>query len=141
MLFFIDTNIAIYSAGKESPYKKDCLAVMEALSSGKIKGITSVEVYQEILHRYRSINLLSSGVKLIGYLDSLLIDVLPVRKSEIKMAIQFLEAYKNIKSRDAIHAAVMVSNDISTILSIDSHFDDIEGIERVDPAELIKGEI
>ena len=131
---FIDANIAIYSVGKESPYRKGCLAIMEALANGEIKGVTSVEVYQEILHRYGSINLLSSGIKLIGYLDSLLADVLPVKKTDVKIAIQLLEAHKSIRCRDAIHAAVMISNDISTILSVDSHFDCIDGIKRIEPS-------
>lgn len=133
MIYFIDTNIAMYSAGKESQYKKSCLSIMEALSNGEIRGVTSVEVYQEILYRYKSLRLLLSGVKLIDYLDSLLIDVLPVRQPDIKIAIQLMKAHKNIKCRDAIHAAVMISNNISTIISTDSHFDCIDVIKRIDP--------
>lgn len=34
--------------------------------------------------------------------------------------------------RDAIHTAVMISNNISTILSADSHFDCIDVIKRID---------
>jgi predicted nucleic acid-binding protein len=41
--------------------------------------------------------------------------------------------YANISMRDAIHAASMQNNGHEKILSADSHFDNIEEIERVDP--------
>jgi predicted nucleic acid-binding protein len=61
--------------------------------------------------------------------------VLPVKQPDIKIAIQLMKAHKNIKCRDAIHAAVMISNNISTIISADSHFDCIDVIKRIGPLE------
>lgn len=87
----------MYGAGKESKYKKRCISIMEALSNGEIRGVMSVEVYQEILYRYKALGLLQVGVKLIDYLDNLLTDVLAVKNQDIKMAIQLLKAHKTIK--------------------------------------------
>ena len=69
------------------------------------------------------------------HLNSLLINVLAVKNPDVKIAIQLLKAHKTIKCREAIHAAVMISNNISTILSADSHFDCIDVIKRIDPLE------
>ena len=133
MIVFIDTNIIIYSAGKDSPFKKPCLEIMKSLSNEEIKGVSSVEVCHEILHWYRSKQLISAGIKLIEYLDSLVSEVLPVTKTDVKIATHLLKAHKNIKCRDAIHAATMISNNIKYIYSADLRFDCINGIERLDP--------
>jgi predicted nucleic acid-binding protein len=133
MIAFIDTNIVIYSAGESSLFKKPCLRIIESIAKDEIKGISSVEVYQEVLHWYHSKQLTSAGIKLIEYIDTLISDVLPVTKADVKIAMHLLKAHKNIKCRDAIHAAVMISNNIKYIYSTDSHFDCIDGIERIDP--------
>jgi predicted nucleic acid-binding protein len=41
--------------------------------------------------------------------------------------------------RDWLHLAVMLNNGITEIISVDRHFDDIEGITRIDPRKLVRG--
>ena len=43
---------------------------------------------------------------------------------------------QGIKARDLIHAAVMQNNGLTQIVSTDKHFDQIEGIVRLDPQAL-----
>jgi len=41
---FIDTNIPMYWAGADSPYKASCGAVLSAIESGELKAVTDTEV-------------------------------------------------------------------------------------------------
>ena len=59
---FIDANIPVYAAGNEHPNKEPSIRILEKISKGQIFGVTSAEILQEILHRYQSINMLSSGI-------------------------------------------------------------------------------
>ena len=50
------------------------------------------------------------------------------------------EKYPQITPRDWLHLAVMLNNGITEIISADSHFDDIEGVTRLDPREFVQGQ-
>jgi hypothetical protein len=46
-----------------------------------------------------------------------------------------------LKARDLIHAAVMLENGLSRILSTDAHFDQVSEVERIDPCDFAGGEL
>ena len=54
---------------------------------------------------------------------------------ETNMALELLKTYKNITSRDAVHAATMLNNRVAELISTDPHFDLITGIKRISPAD------
>jgi predicted nucleic acid-binding protein len=58
-------------------------------------------------------------------------DLLPVTKSDMLTACELLERYPGLPTRDAIHAATMLNNGIGSILTVDTHFDDIAEITRL----------
>jgi len=60
----------------------------------------------------------------------------PVTIDDVDLALELLERYQNIQPRDAIHAGVMLNNGLTRIYSTDTHFDEIKGIERIDPIDL-----
>jgi len=60
----------------------------------------------------------------------------PVATDDVDLALKLLQRYENIQPRDAIHAAIMLNNGLTTIYSTDSHFDEIKGIKRIDPIDL-----
>jgi predicted nucleic acid-binding protein len=62
--------------------------------------------------------------------------ILPVEETDLLLAIELLEAYPKIQTRDAFHAATMIHNGITEIISTDPHFDLIPEIRRIDPAKL-----
>jgi predicted nucleic acid-binding protein len=59
--------------------------------------------------------------------------IYPVTIEETGLALELLLNNPSIGTRDAIHAATMMNHGINRILSTDSHFDSIAGIERVQP--------
>ena len=53
---FIDSNISMYAAGREHPNKEPSIKILELVSSGKVIGVSSTEVLQEILYSYQAVN-------------------------------------------------------------------------------------
>ena len=135
---FIDTNIPIYAAGKAHKNKQPCAQVVMAMAKGEIQAVSSTEVLQEILHRHCLTRERAKGLTMFHEFRELLSDILPVTIKEVSLAATLIKKYANIEARDAIHIATMLSNDIKFICSTDKHFDNIDGIKRMEPEELTK---
>ena len=121
---FIDSNIPMYAAGREHPNKEPSIKILELISEGDITGITSIEVFQEILYRYQAINLLDKGLEVFDNFSNIVDDILPIDFQIINRAKKILENKKNsdIYPRDAIHIATMEHYEINQIATHDKHF-------------------
>lgn len=134
--YFLDANLIMYSLGGPHPLKEPCKKVLGKIRSEEIHAVTNTEVLQEILHRYFSIG--KPEIAEIAYtcIIKLCISVFPVTLAETDRALELMKATPSITSRDAIHAAAMISNGIKEIISTDSHFDFIPEVKRIDPRHL-----
>ncbi len=133
--YFIDTNIFIYSVGRDHPLKAKCEKVLQSIRDEKIDGILNTEIIQEILYRYQSIKELPLGIRLAREAILLSSRILPVTERDLSLALEILQSHPQIETRDAFHAATMMSNGIKEIISTDIHFDLISEIKRIDPGE------
>jgi predicted nucleic acid-binding protein len=131
--FFVDTNIIMYAVGAEHPCRSPCLDALGRIVQEDLQAVVSSEVHQEILHRYRSIGLPDKAREISIRLETVIPATLPVTLADIHRVRQLAERYPALNTRDLIHAAVMLENDLTRILSTDSHFDLLTEIERVDP--------
>lgn len=132
-LFFLDANIIMYCLGAEHPLKTSCLRVIERIRDGKIVVCTSTEVQQEILYRYYAQQRREIGDRAYRLLTELSHIVYSVTPDDMERAFSILHEVSDIDVRDAVHAAVMLNNGLTHILSTDNHFDRITGITRVEP--------
>jgi len=82
---FIDANVPMYAFGKEHRYKVPCRLIFHKIGIGEILGITSVEVLQEILHRYISIGRTKDGIEIIKRFAKV-VEVLPVNVTDVEKA-------------------------------------------------------
>ena len=133
--YFLDTNVLMYAVGRPHGYKKPCVEVLHRIETDQIQVVTSAEVLQEILHRYRSIGKSDLASKVFRYCKVLCEEILPVLGDDLDHAESILRTYEGIAVRDAVHAAVMKRCGIERILSTDRHFDPLPQIERVDPKD------
>jgi predicted nucleic acid-binding protein len=136
VLFFLDANIVMYCLGREHPLKTPCLQVVEQIRDGRLRVCTSTEVQQETLHRYYRQKRQDLGNQAYRLLTDLCQVVYPVTPDDMERAFSILHDASDINVRDAVHAAVMLNNGLTHILSTDDHFDCIAGITRVAPAAL-----
>jgi uncharacterized protein len=131
--YFIDTNIFIYSVGRDHPLRSNCASAIRRIRDQEIRAILNTEIIQEILYRYQSIKELQLGIRLVREAMALSSKILSVTERDLALAIELLESHPQIDTRDAFHAATMINNDIKEIISTDFHFDLIPGINRIDP--------
>lgn len=132
-MIFVDTNIFMYAAGADHPHKLPSVRFFEKVAQGKEEIAVSVEVLQEILYRFWAIRKIDQGLKLFEYAERLSHWILPVNREEVKAAKEMMSEVPGLSPRDALHAAVMKKNRISTIVSYDRHFDDVREIKRIEP--------
>jgi predicted nucleic acid-binding protein len=141
--WFLDTNIFMYAAGREHPLKAPCVAVLRRVAREELDVSTSTEVLQEILYRYGAIGELERGLHLARLaVDQVAGEVLPVTLADMRRAFDLVDRYgSEITGRDAVHAATMLNNNLTHMVSADSHFDAIEELTRLDPqkAARLKG--
>ncbi len=132
-ILFLDVNIPMYAAGVDHPYRAVCAWVMGEVSEGRLAVAINTEIVQEILHRLGATRRWERGARMARNVMDLASAVHPVLQNDVRKAIELFERYgpQGVRARDVVHAAVMLNNSLTHILSTDEHFDVIEGITRV----------
>jgi len=134
---FLDANVFLYAIGADSPHRSPCRAVLEAVGQGKLDGITSSEVLQEILHvRSRRVNV-KDATSAVRAAADLVADVLPVATEDVLEACRLLEIHSGLSARDALHAAVMMNSQVHVLVSVDRDFDVLPELKRMDPGRAL----
>ena len=130
-MIFVDSNVPMYIVGTPHPNQERVTVLIDELIDDGERLITSVEVYQEILHRYASIGRPQSIDEAFGVLDDLVDQVLSYEMPQVRTARALLATVAGISARDALHVAVMQAVGCSRVLSFDAGFDNCPGIMRV----------
>ena len=130
-MVFVDSNIPMYVAGRDHPLRDPARRFLQRARSGEIDICTSTEVLQEILYRYSSLKRLDLAVSVYDLFVELCPTVLPVTLADTDRAKSLLASSQGISVRDAVHAAVMLNQDVREIASFDEGFDRIDGVKRV----------
>lgn len=136
MKYFLDTTVFMYAAGREHPLKAACTAVLRRVADEEIDAVTNTGVLQEILRRYEALGQGEQGLRLARLaVDQVGGQVLPVTLRDLRRTFELKDRHGTaMRSRDAVHAAVMLNAGLTRLISSDRHFDVVEGITRVDPA-------
>ena len=134
---FIDANVPIYAAGRDNPNKRPCARVLMMAAEHPRSFVTDVEVLQELLHRY-----LASGRWALGravlqsFAEVMEGRIEPVYVRDIHLAAGMADSHPGISARDLVHAAVMQRLGVSRTVSVDTDFDGLPGVTRLDPARV-----
>ena len=94
------------------------------------------EVIQEILYLLIRRGRRDDALKLAAYLTSLFPDLLAVTRDDVVSSCDLLRAYPRLPVRDAVHVGTMLRNGLQIVVSVDSDFDQVSEIRRVDPGAL-----
>jgi uncharacterized protein len=134
---FLAANVFLYALGADSPHRAPCRNVLQAVGQGKLDGITSSEVLQEILHvRSRRVNV-ADAASAVRAAAELVAEVLPVTSHDVLDACSLLEVHASPGARDAQHAAVMKNSQLHVLVSVDRDFDVISDLKRIEPAQAL----
>jgi predicted nucleic acid-binding protein len=130
-VIFVDSNIPLYLVGADHPNKEAARRLLERAIVDNEPLATDAEVLQELLHRFTAIGRRDA---IDAAFDALLgiVDVVhPVELEDVQRARRLLGRTDRLSARDAIHVAVMKRHDIDRILSFDSGFDGVAGVDRI----------
>lgn len=121
----------MYLVGAPHPNKDRLHGLLDELIRSRSRFVTDVEVYQEILHRYTTINRLDMIDLALACLHGIADQTLTFGMAEIRSARAIVESVDGISARDALHVAVMRTAGVNRILSFDRGFDACPGIQRL----------
>jgi len=130
-VILVDSNVPMYLVGAEHPHKADARRLLERHIAALDRLVTDAEVFQEILHRYVAIRRREAIDAAFEALGGITDEVLPVELEDVEGARISLRAHPELSARDALHVAIMKRHGISRIMSFDTGFDAVEGIERI----------
>jgi predicted nucleic acid-binding protein len=130
---FIDTAVLMYAAGGEHALRESCRQVMLKVADGSLEGTISVEVVQEVIHRFTSIGqpALAKAIA-IDAMDTFA-PVLPITHAVMRRVPDLAERYPRLQARDLVHVATCIHEGITEIISTDRGFDEVAEVRRIDP--------
>lgn len=135
MTVFVDTSVVMYAGGAAHRHRDPCRAVMTRVADGSLDAVTSVEVVQEILHRFAR-GRRGTGIQMARSVLDLFDDLLGVDRRTVEDAVARYRDTLQLSARAALHAATCVLNGIGEIVSVDTGFDAVHDLRRVAPADL-----
>ena len=133
MTVFIDTAVLMYANGASHPLRVACRRILSGIGDGRIDAVTSVEVVQEILHRFTSIRSPEVGIRIARLTLDAFAPVLPITHATMRRSMDLVERYPTLSARDVIHVATCIQEGISEIVTPDRGFDQVVEIRRIDP--------
>jgi predicted nucleic acid-binding protein len=130
---FIDTAVVMYANGASHPLREPCQEIMVRVGDGRLEAVTSAEVIQEILHRFKSIGRHEVGIQIARLAMDAFTPVLPITHALMRRVPDLAGRYPNLSARDLVHVATCIHESISEIVSPDRVFDQVSEIRRIDP--------
>lgn len=135
-MIFLDTNVILRYLTADVPEKAErCLALFQRADRGEVELVTSEAIVAEVVYVLSSpkvYNLERTRIR------DLLLPIVHLRglkappRTLLHRALEIYAAHR-IDFEDALSVAHMMLEGIDEILSYDTDFDGIEGIQRIEP--------
>lgn len=135
MTAFIDTAVIMYAAGGEHPLRDSSRRILSRIGNGDLNGVISVEVIQEILHRFVSVRRPEVGRAQASEAMDFFAPVLPITHALMRRVPDLALKYPSLDARDLVHVATCIHEGITDIVSPDRGFDQVAELRRIDPAD------
>jgi predicted nucleic acid-binding protein len=130
---FVDTAVIMYAGGAEHPLRRPSQAILQGVAEGRLPGVTSAEVIQEILHRFGALRRPELGSAMARHALDLFAPVLPITHLVMRRMSDLVDRYPALSARDLVHVATCLEERIFVIVSADAGFDRVTEIARVAP--------
>lgn len=135
--FLFDTAVFLYARGREHEYRESCRALLMLSEDGSLAGEASVELVQEFAHVLRRRGLDGGSVREQAGAVAALCLLHDFGEPELRLALNLVASAPELGMRDAVHAATALRRGIRLIVSPDTAFDAVTGLERVDPRDAV----
>jgi uncharacterized protein len=133
--FLFDTGVFIYALGGEHHYRESCRAILREVRGKRLAAEASVELIHEFAYvRLRQVGSRNDAARSAHAIERSF-SLHTVEPPDMERALDLWSGYKRLDVRDAIFAAQALNRGIDAILSPDRGFDEVSGLERIDPAD------
>lgn len=133
--FLYDTSIFIYATGREHPYREPCRRILEMAEAGQLIGEASADLVQELVHqRTRRTGDRAESAE-AARAAAEVCRLHPLEPDDVLRGLDLFEAHPSLDARDAMFAALALNRGIDALLATDRAFDQVDGLERIDPAD------
>lgn len=133
--FLYDTSVFVYALGAEHPYREACREIVRRAASGELQGEASTDLLQELAHQRTRRTGDRAGAAMAARNVAKLAWWHPLEPVDVQRGIDLFDAHPNLDARDAVFAGLALNRGIDAILATDRAFDEIPGLERIDPAD------
>lgn len=131
----LDTAVFVYAVGVEHEYREACARLVLAASDGRYRGEASVLAMEELLHqRTRRTGDRPKAQQTVRNAAASCV-IHDLTYADLLLGIRLFGDASRIGAADALHAATALNRGIPTIISPDHAFDDVTGLQRIDPIE------
>ncbi len=125
---YIDSNIFIFAAVDNGKLGSNARKFVKLVETGKMTAFVSPLVFDEVVWKVQGLTDRTTAKSIGKALMSLPLNWLDVT---YYVTLRGLEFYNDgLDPRDSLHAGVMMEYGIDIIVSEDSDFDGVKGIER-----------
>ena len=134
---YIDSNIFVCAAVEDEQLNLDCKKIVEHINTGPLTFLASFLVLDEVIWALKK----TIGKEDAGRISRTMLS-LPIRWINVQRSIatNMIDIYEmtGLDPRDALHVSSMREFGITTIISEDSDFDKIDGIERLTASQFLR---
>jgi len=132
--YFLDSNIFVNAKIKDRKYGSSCARVITDLAEGRLSAATSTLALVEVSNALRKVGLGREVARETSSIYSTGITVSELLNVDVRLTVELFRS-SGVSPYDCAHAAIMKRTGLDTILSTDPHFEDIPGINRLDPVK------
>jgi predicted nucleic acid-binding protein len=123
----------MYAAGGPHDLREPSRDIVRLVRDGKLDGVTSAEVVQEILHRFLAIRRPETGERMARDALDLFGPVLPLTHAVMDRMPDLVSRYPTLAARDLVHVATCLEEEIGVIVSPDRGFATVRELRLVAP--------
>jgi predicted nucleic acid-binding protein len=127
----VDTTVLVYAVGEEHPLREPSRKLVEAITGGRVRATTSVEVVQEFAHVRSQRRGRANAVSVARYFADLLSPLMPVIGPDLERGLQLFQRHERLGAFDALLAAATLRAGVDSFVSGDAAFGEISGLPFV----------
>lgn len=131
----LDSAVFIYAIGLPHPYKEPCTRLLGALREQEYGGEASVLTMQEILHQRARRTGDRKEAQRRAREAATMCPIHELTVADLQLGLTLFGSTTSLHVRDALHAATAINRGIPTIISPDHAFDEVTGLQRLDPVQ------
>jgi len=112
--------------------------VLQSIVNEDMEGVTDALVLQELLYSLKKTVGLKKSLEVFDSISCIISEVLNITAEDVFMSRELSEKYPDAGGRDLLHLAVMITNEINTLYTLDNSFSVFTELSCVNPLILFE---